>query len=331
MIYAVIMAVAFVAAVTLATILIVTRRKEKALMEEEELAPVAPVKPGQQASPSKKEQREDLSSYIPNTAQEDFGFSPANPISSSSVPACESYLSRLRFSTGENVLWLRDGVEFVQDLQGLGSASVNAYKVYLRGKAYKRLYFYTGGKSTSRTPRGFALSPEGQKSPFGGNIALEAEQKGITVEQVLQKQALIYQNRSRQAAARQDAAKNGTGRQAMTKDATDIRNSPRPSASAPVQKPIQPKEDVAPVQKPVEEEPSASSFPNYLPGFEPEKIKPNLDKFLAVMDAAYPDGTVLSSTWDHEHWDRAAAILCKYLGYSNGTDFLEAYGYTVVK
>ena len=60
-------------------------------------------------------------------------------------------------------------------------------------------------------------------------------------------------------------------------------------------------------------------------------MKPALEKFLAVMDREYPDGIIKGDTWDHDRWDRAASMLCKYLGYANGSEFLEAYGYTVEK
>ena len=60
-------------------------------------------------------------------------------------------------------------------------------------------------------------------------------------------------------------------------------------------------------------------------------MKPALERFLAVMDREYPDGVIIADTWDHSRWDRAASMLCKYLGYDTGSDFLEAYGYTVEK
>ena len=88
----------------------------------------------------------------------------------------------------------------------------------------------------------------------------------------------------------------------------------------------------APDNKPKAAEASSpASFPNYLPGFEPENVKPALDRFLAVMEREYPDHVIAGSSWDHDKWDKAASMLCKVLGYSSGSDFLEAYGFTVEK
>ena len=52
-------------------------------------------------------------------------------------------------------------------------------------------------------------------------------------------------------------------------------------------------------------------------------MKPALERFLAVMDREYPDGVIIADTWDHSRWDRAASMLCKYLGY----DTYDAEGY----
>ena len=75
----------------------------------------------------------------------------------------------------------------------------------------------------------------------------------------------------------------------------------------------------------------ANGAPNYLPGFEPENIKPLLATLLNDLDASFPDKTVVWSEWNHEKWDKAAGFLCKNLGYSRGTEFLEAYGYSIVQ
>ena len=75
----------------------------------------------------------------------------------------------------------------------------------------------------------------------------------------------------------------------------------------------------------------ASGVPNYLPGFEPENIKPLLITLLNDLDAYFPDKIIVWSEWNHEKWDKAAGFLCKNLGYSRGTEFLEAYGYSIVQ
>lgn len=70
--------------------------------------------------------------------------------------------------------------------------------------------------------------------------------------------------------------------------------------------------------------------PKYLPGFEPEEIKSLTDSFFTVIDKTFPDKVIIRNEWNHQAWDNAANLLCKKLGYSNGKDFLEAYGYRIV-
>lgn len=73
-----------------------------------------------------------------------------------------------------------------------------------------------------------------------------------------------------------------------------------------------------------------NGVPNYLPGLEPENIKKLLNTFFSEIDKSFPDKTIVWSEWNHEKLDKPAGYLCKYLGYSRGTDFLNAYGYSVV-
>ena len=139
---------------------------------------------------------------------------------------------------------------------------------------------------------------------------------GITEEQVLAKQALIYENSSpkRKPAAQTEQVRENSLRE-------EKGSHEKKTFSAPVEE-----------KKPEEEgKASSASFPNYLPGFEPENVKPALDRFLAVMEKEFPDKKIPGSAWNHEKWDKAAAMLCKVLGYGSGSEFLEAYGFTVMK
>ena len=68
--------------------------------------------------------------------------------------------------------------------------------------------------------------------------------------------------------------------------------------------------------------------PKYLPGFEPDDIKPLVDSFFDVINRVFPDKVVVRNEWNHQ-WDNAANMLCRKLGYINGKDFLEAYGYRI--
>lgn len=74
----------------------------------------------------------------------------------------------------------------------------------------------------------------------------------------------------------------------------------------------------------------ANGVPNYLPGFEPDDVKKLLRSFFGEIDRCFPDKKIVWSEWNHEKLDKPAGYLCKYLGYSRGTDFLNAYGYSVV-
>ena len=48
------------------------------------------------------------------------------------------------------------------------------------------------------------------------------------------------------------------------------------------------------------------------------------------LDKAYPDRNNVFSKWNHELWDNIAGYLRNYLENKNGTEFLNAYGYSFV-
>ena len=342
MIYAIIMAIAFVAAVSLATILIVSKKKEKEAQAEEEtlMAPVSPVKPARQTERQQTRQevndvhdRRELVYQAQRPDRDDFGYTEKNPVCTATTASAEKYLSLLRTPRGEPFQWLKERNTGVREVPGSGNVPVEIYTLYLHGKAVKRIYLCPCGKNSASAPKGMKLSSE-NVAPFGGSIAREAREKGISEEQVLKKHALIYEsNMEKQRASslnldRKPEELSERSARPQARPVTPSRQeAPKPAEKASEKSPA----PLTEKQKQKEEAPAPASFPHYLPGFEPDNIRPSLEKFLAVMDRVYPDGIVLGSTWDHEHWDRAAAMLCKYLGYANGTDFLEAYGYQVQK
>ena len=178
------------------------------------------------------------------------------------------------------------------------------YTLYLHGEAYRKLYICPYGRNSAHVPVGLALAPNGEASPYGGSVVAEAREKGITVQQVLAKQARIYESQPH------------TGKQdSFPKDEKVL-------SKKGIETEIDPNEA---------KESSSESFPNYLPGFEPENVKPALERFLAVMEREFPDHRIPGSRWNHERWDKAASRLCKVLGYSSGSEFLEAYGFMVEK
>lgn len=72
-----------------------------------------------------------------------------------------------------------------------------------------------------------------------------------------------------------------------------------------------------------------NDLPNYLPGFEPEKVQTYLQTFFNEVDKDFPDKKIVWAEWNHSKYDRATDYLCKCLGYSSTQDFLNAYGYEV--
>lgn len=318
MVYAILMAVAFIGAASLITILIVTKKKEEsedsADLYEAVYTPSASSREGKSDTP--KADRREMIFTSQQPGKEDFGTSEFNPICTASVLSSEKYLAMLRTDAGEPVQWIREGTISVRNLHGVGEVNEEVYTIYLHGERYRQLYLCPYGKNSTHVPVGFSLTSDGEPAPYGGSVLAEAQQKGITEEQVLAKQALIYENSSprKKPAARAEQVRETSLRE-------EKGSHEKKASSAPVEE-----------KKPKEEEKASSaSFPNYLPGFEPENVKPALDRFLAVMEKEFPDKKIPGSAWNHEKWDKAAAMLCKVLGYGSGSEFLEAYGFTVMK
>lgn len=332
MIYIIFMAIAFVAIVCLVTILIVTKKREReefpAEEDEEEIYPVRK----KEKKVQRQEEFEEYSDDLRKEERPDYGYSELNPIFTSSQAASERYLSALRTERGDGLRWVREGTVTVKKLNQSSNVNVECYTLYLYGREFKKIYICPFGRhNTNDTPKGLILASDGKKLSYNGSIALEAGEKGITEEQVLEKYALVYESKRAAASANAKNTSSGMAKKSdyFKDEPASVQAAPRADDKKESSYRQEAKSYTPPVQK-TEEKPRAS-FPNYLPGFEPEEMKPALEKFLAVMDRAYPDGVVKGSTWDHDRWDRAASMLCKYLGYANGTDFLEAYGYTVEK
>lgn len=334
MVYIVIMAIAFVAFVCLATILIITRKKEKEVFlsdEYEEETESVRRKSKKQQMQEEFEEDDPEPSRMQDHA--DFGYSERNPIFTSSSAASERYLSALRTERGEGLRWIREGTVTVKKLNQISNVNVECYTLYLYGKEYKQIYICPSGRrNSSDAPKGLILASDGKRLSYSGSISLEAKEKGITEEQVLEKYAFVYENRR---SADSGNSKKTSSAAARKKEYDRLESaSYKADFSTDDRKEKEYSQKSGSLERPATqktEDSRRTSFPNYLPGFEPEEMKPALDKFLAVMDREYPDGVIKGDTWDHDRWDRAASMLCKYLGYANGSEFLEAYGYTVEK
>ena len=333
MVYVVIMAVAFVAFVCLATILFVTKKKEQEEYDADDRDEELYVS-------GKKERtvprQEEVSNYVDELHMQDradYGYSELNPVVTTSSSASERYLAALRTERGEGLRWIREGTLSVKKLNDRSNVNVECYTLYLYGKEYKKLYVCPSGRRNSNdAPKGLILSTDGKKLSYNGSISLEASEKGISEEQVLEKYAFVYENKRQSDTVAKKPFSNSTGKLTETSKSKPVsypaesNTSSRPKSSA--------KEESWINDRPYAtkaEEKKTGSFPKYLPGFEPEEMKPALERFLTVMDREYPDGVIIADTWDHSRWDRAASMLCKYLGYDTGSDILEAYGYTVEK
>ena len=68
---------------------------------------------------------------------------------------------------------------------------------------------------------------------------------------------------------------------------------------------------------------------SYMPGYEPDSIRKELDELFRMIDEEFPDKHIDPLRWNHKQWDSLANHLISVLGYSKGFYFLNAYGYTM--
>ena len=64
------------------------------------------------------------------------------------------------------------------------------------------------------------------------------------------------------------------------------------------------------------------------PGQEPAQLKEKVERFLAKLEVAYPDKTVVYLHRDHKKLGERLTYLYRELGYPDGSSMLRAYGYT---
>lgn len=65
-------------------------------------------------------------------------------------------------------------------------------------------------------------------------------------------------------------------------------------------------------------------------GQEPADLKARMDTLFAKIDAAHPDKILIQFAKNHGSWSDTATEIGHKLGYTTGTEFLTAYGYTMV-
>ena len=125
---------------------------------------------------------------------DNFGYSCDNPICTGGFEDSEDYLSRLRTLSGEKLDWLRSGSINLKKLHGIEAVDVDTYNLYLDGKLFKEIHICPYAYNSSNVPKGLILSPEQDNREFGGNIAKEARESGMSPEQFLHFKELQVQN-----------------------------------------------------------------------------------------------------------------------------------------
>lgn len=87
----------------------------------------------------------------------DYGYSPSNPIMTSSISSTDRYLQRLRTEDGKSFTWKRVGSFFMRDVHGVESVMVDEYKLLLDGEEYKSIFICPYGHNSSFAPQGIVL------------------------------------------------------------------------------------------------------------------------------------------------------------------------------
>ncbi len=90
----------------------------------------------------------------------DYGFSPDNPIMSSTISSSYDYLESLRTLDGEPFTFDRVGSLSLAELYGVKDVIIDKYQLYLNGKEYKTIYICPYGHSHSFAPEGMMLAEE---------------------------------------------------------------------------------------------------------------------------------------------------------------------------
>ncbi|WP_303841714.1 zinc ribbon domain-containing protein [Selenomonas ruminantium] len=97
----------------------------------------------------------------------DYGYSPENPIVTSSIPMIGYYLASLRTPDGRAFTWER--------MARQDDSQIDSYCLYLDGKPYKGLYFTATGNDSEYVPAGLVKDAD----------AFEAAKQGITLNQLI--------------------------------------------------------------------------------------------------------------------------------------------------
>ncbi len=97
----------------------------------------------------------------------DYGYSPENPIVTSSIPMIGCYLTALRTLDGKPFTWTR--------LPRQSDSEIDIYRLFLDGTPYKTIYFTATGNDTEYVPAGLVKDAD----------VFEAAKKGISLSQLI--------------------------------------------------------------------------------------------------------------------------------------------------
>lgn len=111
--------------------------------------------------------------------EDDYGYSPQNPICTSTIEASCAYLSRLRGPMGERIFWQRVGSLSLKECHRVKDVSVDKYEIFLCGESFRILYLCPYAHNSEFTPKEFSLAEEGDN--YNGDLKKAASDMGITI------------------------------------------------------------------------------------------------------------------------------------------------------
>ena len=90
------------------------------------------------------------------TKDDDYGYTPTNPVMESSVHTSYSFLERLQTSDGKEITYERVGAMMINF--GDQEAMVDKYKLFVDGEEYKTIYICAYGHALGIAPKGMQLA-----------------------------------------------------------------------------------------------------------------------------------------------------------------------------
>lgn len=138
---------------------------------------------------------------------DDYGYSPSNPICTSTIEYSSKYLSRLLTEKGEKLYWIRIDSFDLEECNGVSGVIVDHYFLYLNGSKYAEIYICPYAHNCSYTPKGMLLAEESDIPKGNGNLSQESRASGMSVEQFLKFQQLQYEDKRIQQQQKESARK----------------------------------------------------------------------------------------------------------------------------